>query len=190
MCFDRRALFVVRTALHWAAKRNHRQVVEFLLENGANKEIQAHDASTAAVVCMNDNMRALLHTGASNLTMPIVIAPPLPIIPNYLRTMTPLSPTDEHQTTSITLLCRVANDPNETDFVEFDFVKTPTHGSYERLQTILCDELELMTIVKIRRLPHIRVRHDRDVERLKDHHQLEVIVSMTDLATNCKTEDV
>ena len=80
----------------------------------------------------------------------------------------------------ITLLCRIADDPLEADFIEFDFNKLPAHGAYQRLVAILRDEFQLDHVEKIRRLPHIRLRHDRDVERLKDNHMLEVIRIKTD----------
>jgi ankyrin repeat protein len=52
--------------LHWAAKRNHKQVVGYLLENGANKDIQAHDKSTAAYVCSDDSLRQILQSTTSD----------------------------------------------------------------------------------------------------------------------------
>lgn len=110
----------------------------------------------------------------------------LPIIPNYLRH--PVFPYVEPSSSStsvpsandqrtIILLCRIANDPTETDFVEFDFAKEPHSGSYDRLRSLICDELNLTEIDRIRRLPCVRIRHDRDVERLKDNDMLEVVRS-------------
>lgn len=55
-----------RTALHWAAKRNHTQVVEYLLENGANKDIQANNKSTPGDVCTNDHLREILQSSISD----------------------------------------------------------------------------------------------------------------------------
>ena len=88
---------------------------------------------------------------------------------------TQTTPVTSVETQTITLLCRIADDPLETDFVEFDFSKTPKSGAYERLLTQICHELEIDRVDKLRRLPCIRVRNDSDVERLKDNHQLEVI---------------
>ncbi|CAF1298749.1 unnamed protein product [Adineta steineri] len=171
------------TALHWAAKRNHSHVVQYLLENGANKDIQANDKSTPAHLCNNDVLRKVLEsTTSDNNVLPCNTATTLPITPNYLRN--PVFPYISSQSTSIptvietqtiALLCRVADDPLETDYVEFDFNKTPTTGSFERLSSLICHELEIDHIDKLRRLPCVRVRNDRDVERLKDNHMLEVI---------------
>ena len=113
----------------------------------------------------------------------------LPIVPNYLRnpvfpyisatpTPTPFAASN-HQT--VTLLCRIADDPSESDFVEFDFCQTPTHSAYQRLLNTLYEEFNIDQIDKIRRLPHIRVRNDRDVARLKDNHMLEIVQSKSDL---------
>ncbi|CAM4980936.1 unnamed protein product [Rotaria socialis] len=110
----------------------------------------------------------------------------LPIIPNYLRhpvfpyissePRSNLPNLSANDTQTITLLCRVADDPSETDYVEFEFNKSPIIGSFERLQSNICHELDIDHIDKLRRLPCVRVRNDRDVERLKDNHMLEVIL--------------
>ncbi len=52
--------------MHWAAKRNHVQVVQYLLENGADKDIQAHDKSTPAHICNNDSLRQVLESTISD----------------------------------------------------------------------------------------------------------------------------
>jgi len=178
-------LFFYRTALHWAAKRNHSQVVEYLLENGADKDIQAHDKSTPVHVCSNDSLRQVLQSTTPD-SSPSISKSTLPIIPNYLRH--PVFPYISPQSTSIpvisdnqtiTLLCRIADDPLETDFIEFNFNKIPNTGSFERLVSLICHELDINHIDKLRRLPCIRVRNDRDVERLKDNYMLEVILIKT-----------
>ena len=77
---------------------------------------------------------------------------------------------------TITLLCRIADDPTEPDFVEFDFAQQPNSGAYDRLCSLIREELNLTEIEKLRRLPSVRIRHDRDVDRLKDNDMLEVIL--------------
>ena len=159
----------------------------YLLENGADRDIQANDKSTPASVCTDESLRAILQsTIMEDVSSSSNEKPPLPIIPNYLRnpvfpyvtpSPTPTTVVNDNQT--ITLLCRVADDPSETDFVEFDFPKSPNIGSYNRLLSLICEELNLNHIDKLRRLPCIRVRNDRDVERLKDNHMLEVILIKT-----------
>ena len=52
--------------MHWAAKRNHTQVVEYLLANGANKDIQAFDQSTPAHVCTDHSLQQILQSTTSD----------------------------------------------------------------------------------------------------------------------------
>ncbi len=192
--------------MHWAAKRNHSHIVEYLLENGADKDIEAHDKSIPAHVCSNDSLRQVLQSTASDskriffffkiikiilnnldhVAPSLINKTTLPIIPNYLRhpvfpyvlsQPTPTPSISDNQI--ITLLCRIADNPSELDFVEFDFNKTPNTGSFERLLSLICRELDLDHIDKLRRLPCIRIRNDRDIERLKDNHMLEVILIKT-----------
>ncbi len=66
-------VFVVRrTALHWAVKRNHSQVVEFLLETGADKDIQAHDKSTPVHMCTNDSLRQMFQAATADSKLVLV----------------------------------------------------------------------------------------------------------------------
>ena len=49
-----------RTALHWAVKKNHLDVVKFLLEKGASVEIKNNDGKTAANLSTDPLIRSLL----------------------------------------------------------------------------------------------------------------------------------
>lgn len=62
----------------------------------------------------------------------------------------------------------------ESDFVE---VEVPSL-SYTSLLKSCCEELELVPheIAKIRKLPNVWVRKDKDVQRMKEGQELEVIV--------------
>jgi len=104
------------------------------------------------------------------------------ITPINLDDTTTANITPHHQQNSVTLLCRIADDPTETDFVEFDFTKQPIDGSYDRLVSLVSQELEFEIdhVEKLRRLPCIRIRNDRDVQRLKDNHMIEVRIKKTD----------
>nr|XP_026691734.1 ankyrin repeat domain-containing protein 40-like [Ciona intestinalis] len=48
------------TALHWAAKRNHCDVIKLLLENGANKEMLNKDGKSPRELTTNPDVLALL----------------------------------------------------------------------------------------------------------------------------------
>ena len=62
----------------------------------------------------------------------------------------------------------------ESDFVE---VEVPSL-SYSSLLKSCCEELELVPheIAKIRKLPNVWVRKDKDVQRMKEGQELEIIV--------------
>ena len=52
--------FLYRTALHWAAKRNHVAVVKYLLERGADKEIKNNNNEQPAQLSNMEEIRALM----------------------------------------------------------------------------------------------------------------------------------
>lgn len=65
----------------------------------------------------------------------------------------------------------------ESDFYE---VELPSL-SYEALLRACAEEIEveLSQVVKIRKLPNVLVRRDRDVQRLKEGQELEVVLKDT-----------
>ena len=65
-------------------------------------------------------------------------------------------------------------DQSDSDFVE---VEVPSL-TYQSLLKAICDELEiaLSDVAKIRKLPNILVRKDKDVQRLREGQELEVIL--------------
>ena len=48
------------TALHWPAKRNHKQVVSFLLQNGANPSIQSFKNELPRDVTQSEEIKQIL----------------------------------------------------------------------------------------------------------------------------------
>ena len=62
----------------------------------------------------------------------------------------------------------------ESDFVEVELA-TPT---YHTLVSACCEELEvsLSEVAKIRKLPNVLVRKDRDVQRMTDGQELELVL--------------
>ena len=62
---------------------------------------------------------------------------------------------------------------------ECDFVEVEVGAlTYPALVAVCCEELELTTadVAKIRKLPNVLVRKDRDVQRMKDGQELEVVL--------------
>lgn len=70
------------TCLHWACKRNHKHIVSYLLNAGADKEILTAKDELAAQLTSKPEIKRLL--GVEVEEMLEVKEPELPIIPNYL----------------------------------------------------------------------------------------------------------
>ena len=89
---------------------------------------------------------------------------------HHISSPTPSSP----QSPPLLLVKVRVNGSGESDFVEVE-VAPPT---YSALVSACCEELELAVseVVKIRKLPNILVRKDRDVQRMKDGQELEVVL--------------
>ncbi|KAF4115568.1 ankyrin repeat domain-containing protein 40 [Onychostoma macrolepis] len=70
------------TCLHWACKRNHKHIVAYLLNAGADKDILTAKEELAVQLTSKPEIRRLL--GVEEEDIPEVKEPELPIIPNYL----------------------------------------------------------------------------------------------------------
>lgn len=65
------------------------------------------------------------------------------------------------------------------DCAERDFVEVDVHErSYQALLQACCSELEVKpeAVSKIRKLPNVLVRKDKDIARLKDGQELEIVM--------------
>ncbi|MGH0142399.1 UNVERIFIED_CONTAM: hypothetical protein FKN15_076152 [Acipenser sinensis] len=74
--------FSFRTCLHWACKRNHRQIVSYLLSAGADKDVFTSKGETAVQLTSKPDIRKLLGVEETEITE--TKETELPIIPNYL----------------------------------------------------------------------------------------------------------
>ncbi|KAM4598730.1 ankyrin repeat domain-containing protein 40 [Polymixia lowei] len=70
------------TCLHWACKRNHKHIVSYLLDSGADKEILTAKDELAAQLTSKPEIKRLLGVEVEEVAE--VKEPELPIIPNYL----------------------------------------------------------------------------------------------------------
>lgn len=194
-------------ALHWACKRNHEQVVSFLLQKGADKNTTNKDGHSPAQLTSNEVIRKLL--GASQ-DADMVKVTTLPITPSYLAN--PPFPyavkNGDDQATSVTpkavnqninrsnvsessrytpyqlqldeaevvLKARLAN-CDEKDFIEIELNRTSL--DYTSLINLMCAELgvDKSLVSKIRKLPDTIVRKDKDVKRLRDFQELELVLT-------------
>jgi hypothetical protein len=71
------------TALHWACKRNHFSVVQFLLQKGANKDIQTSKGEEPVDLTTSDDIIKLLGV-TQNSSIVNQTTPSSTFTPNYL----------------------------------------------------------------------------------------------------------
>lgn len=189
------------TALHWAAKRGHANIIAYLLEHGADKTLLSKKGETPAVLTDNQEILNLLGAPSSGKR----IDNPLPITPGYMAypplnhkvdTESPrpggkrpagsvngMSSTQQYpqhhasdDAAELVLKVRVAH-TNDSDFIEVELPRTDL--SYSRLLRVSCEELgvDLKHVLKIRKLPDTVVRKDKDVRRLHDLQELELVLT-------------
>lgn len=67
-------------------------------------------------------------------------------------------------------------DITDKDFIEIDFEKSSL--TFEKLLTSICQELMISKsdVIKLRKLPNTILRNDKDVQRLSNFQELEVIL--------------
>lgn len=192
------------TALHWATKRNHKTVVEFLLTQGADKEIETYKGEKAVDLTTNKDIITLLG-GSSNQSDSKQSLPSPSFTPNYLAnpvfpyTQPVISNSGDSELNKTKLQYSVQNSSNnlrmqgtshdelvlkirvaymdDKDFIEVEMEKS--NLTFEALKTIMCKELgvERRLINKIRKLPNTILRKDKDVQRLCDFQELEVVLT-------------
>ena len=85
----------------------------------------------------------------------------------------------------LVLKARVANSA-ETDFIEIELPRDKL--TFEDFITTICNELELERsfVQKVRKLPNTIVRKDKDVKRLQDFQELEVVMTSKSLSQSSR----
>lgn len=216
------------TALHWAAKRNHLNIVNLLCNHGAEKSVTTNKGETAASLTTEGVIRVLLmarkdgqiltNTPDSKLPTKDTKTPtgkPLAIVPNYIRDpplayqvdtgsersekkprMDMVPDTSKYQRVTprknedfvrnseqreITVKVRVAGTEDQ-DFIEVDLPKAAL--TLEFLTVICCEELGITAgrVERVRKLPNTRLRRDKDVTRLVDMQELEIVLKKGEIA--------
>ncbi|KAL5017973.1 hypothetical protein ScPMuIL_003695 [Solemya velum] len=181
------------TALHWAAKRGHVTLVKYLLLKGADPTIASASNELAAQVTIDPEILSLLGGSADSLSP----AKTLPIVPNYLAypefpytsnsssTSSPSTSCVEQNTgqrkrpsmaeEELVLKVRIANAP-ERDFIEVELPRD--NLSLQALVNLMCEELSVdkRLVHKIRKLPNTIIRKDKDVKRLVNFQELEIVL--------------
>jgi len=213
------------TALHWAAKRNHLNIVNLLCNHGADKSVPTNKGEMAADLTSEGVIKVLLNAQASKLaavpSQPVKatakvsparshqVEEPLAITPNYIRhpvlgyevdipdrvdkkpkidtdTAPVPRPVVQQQTPvrrvvtqplnkELILRIRVANRP-DPDYIE---IELPSSGlTLENLTVTACNELGVQTsqVARVRKMPDTRLRRDKEVARLQDYQQVELVL--------------
>ncbi|XP_078082002.1 ankyrin repeat domain-containing protein 40 [Mustelus asterias] len=206
------------TCLHWACKRGHGQIVSYLLEAGADKEILTNKGESAARLSMKPEIRAML--GVDEDSEPVINGESqLPFLPNYLanppfphvgnqeadsskasatgltpsptlqvQNGAPLGPPATFQPLFFTgafpvsereliLKVRIQNPAiRDNDFIEVELDRREL--TYQALLTVCSQELSIQPeqVEKIRKLPNTLLRKDKDVSRLQNFQELELVL--------------
>ncbi|XP_028414850.1 ankyrin repeat domain-containing protein 40-like [Dendronephthya gigantea] len=233
------------TPLHWAARRNHKDVVTYLLQHGANPSIRSFKDELAADVTQSEDIKFLLLSEEgndtkncssnynavelSNLESCTPKEKITEFVPNYLLnpafpysespkdfatrigiqklglatqdcglpssdqitfngSMSPCNDADKVEmvtldktsttavnNSALVLKCRIA-DSEERDFIEIELDQKCV--KYEALKETCAAELnvDLTKLKKIRKLPNTIIRNDKDVKRLVQYQELEIVI--------------
>ncbi|XP_078319554.1 ankyrin repeat domain-containing protein 40-like isoform X1 [Crassostrea virginica] len=179
------------TALHWVAKRNHSSIVSYLLLHGADKYMKTNTGETASQLSSFTDIKNMLggaNTETKQTELPInpsyLVNPPFPYTQPVVQ-QKPVTSSREnlpsHQeptlaaTEELVIKIRVANS-EERDFIEVELDKESL--SFERLLNVCCQELGVQKghIFKVRKLPNTIIRKDKDVRRLVDFQEIEIVL--------------
>ena len=165
------------TALHWAAKRGHLNLVCILLEHRAETSIKNFLGETAADVAFNESIRKLINSGYYNTSSRYLA------LEKYVQTETcPVYGTTFKSDIStisnasnfqeLVLKIRMEND---SDFIEVEL--NLGNLTFQSLVRLCCLEMNINSddIFKIRKLPNTIIRKDKDVKRLHQFQELEII---------------
>lgn len=76
----------------------------------------------------------------------------------------------------IVIKLRIANNA-DTDFVECELSKS--NLTYSHLLNIVCSEFDIIPaqISRLRKLPNTRLRNDKDIKRLQDFEEIEIVLN-------------
>lgn len=190
------------TALHWAAKRGHKDIVEVLLQHDADKNVVNEKGESPLSLATRPEVRIML--GGEPAVSNSVNSDCLPIAPNYLKnpplngksdvyhsngiqrrrqnsncelsTQNNTSSLAHGQSDELVLKVRVANS-GDPDFIEVELPQSEL--TYYTLLRVCCDELGLSAsqVVRIRKLPDTMIRKDKDVQRLNNFQEIELVVA-------------
>ncbi|XP_067914832.1 ankyrin repeat domain-containing protein 40 [Heterodontus francisci] len=206
------------TCLHWACKRGHGQIVSYLLDAGADKNILTNRGESAAGLTAKPEIRTILGVDEDSESV-VNGESELPFLPNYLAnppfpyvesregdsskaaaaglptnskpspmlqlqneapaTFQPLFfagtfPLNEQE---LVLKVRIQNRAiRDNDFIEVELNRREL--TYQALLTVSCQELNVNPerVERIRKLPNTLLRKDKEVARLQNFQELELVL--------------
>jgi len=182
-----------RTALHWAAKRNQLEIAQYLVDNGADISTQSFSKEVPADLTTNPALTNLLGSPKMKSDLPVNKIEngndQVPYVPLYLlnESLTHKVRIDDSPSKALPLNCgsipkqemilkvRLAHSMDE-DFIEVEVQKSEL--TYAKLMEVCCSELSLNPkyVERLRKLPNTRLRNDRDVQRIGQLQEIEVVL--------------
>ncbi|KAI6655168.1 Ankyrin repeat domain 40 [Oopsacas minuta] len=183
------------TPLHWAVSQSNFPLVEYLIGEGADRNMENDKGQTPVQLSTSQEIDNLLKsengvieenaTKTSEFSK-VNIREKHGFVPNFIEYphITYPGREDDHlnesvliQSREIYVKVRIAEN-EETDFIELDI---DVEGiSFEEFRFILCQELQINTkqqsVKKIRKLPNTIVRNEKDIKRLKEGTEVELIL--------------
>ncbi|XP_031831772.1 ankyrin repeat domain-containing protein 40 isoform X1 [Nomia melanderi] len=171
------------TALHWACRNGYFDVAALLLMNGAFKYIKSNFGETPKFVSTKPQILKLLDAVDSKLELNDITMHNN--IPKYLKNDFVHGTVDSEihrmtcnglYTDELILKIRIA-DALDPDFIEVEICQN--NLTYQTLIDICCQELNIdcTQIVKLRKLPNTKLRKDKDIQRLQNFQEIEVVTN-------------
>ncbi|XP_037081701.1 ankyrin repeat domain-containing protein 40-like [Pollicipes pollicipes] len=172
------------SALHWGCKRGRLEAVRILLDGGADITANNNAGQVPAQLTSNSDILRLMGVEVANGAEPAAPngvpdrRPPTELGAacrlchcQRLRPAKGVVPDDE-----LVLKVRVAGVPDNADFIELEM--STAELTMDRLLRECCRELNIegQVIDRVRKLPNTILRRDRDVRRLTDYQELELVL--------------
>ncbi|CAG9830609.1 unnamed protein product [Diabrotica balteata] len=173
------------TALHWAYKRGNNHLIKLLIDHGANRDIRNSKGQTPEEVSpdyVDLNSKDKSSVDGLNYVPNYLKNPPVSVdlgtghkkqkTTDYRNGSVPTSSSEEE-----VLVLKVKISSSDPDYIEIEISKSSL--TYANLLRVCCQELGILEsqVERIRRLPNIRLRNDKDVKRLQFYHSLEVVLT-------------
>ncbi|XP_065667407.1 ankyrin repeat domain-containing protein 40 [Hydra vulgaris] len=161
------------TALHWASKRGHFELVCILLHHRAEPSIKNFNGETAADVAFNEKIKQFIISKTTNICFQNFTED------KYVQTEAShnnelMSVITTNVISSPELVLKI-KEVKQTDFIEIEL--DLSNLTYQNLIDTCAYELKLkssLDISKVRKLPNTIIRKDKDVKRLNQFQEIEI----------------